>query len=228
MSKVYNAFLAGFIKAAVVGSISTGVDVQQAPKVDLQPSRLSSDVSKSIQNPVSRDSSGVTTPIHPPSATPATSTAPVVGLAKPDIYAKLKQQEGFRSNTYNDTLGHKTIGYGSTDPNLLRLGHVTEPMAASALTNKVHSVDAEVAKLVGDRWGTTPQPIKDSVDNLGYQTGSLTKWPNLLQSLRSGDYATTAKEMQNSLVNKQTPGRNAGRIQEIQDFLTSQSNVAKL
>jgi GH24 family phage-related lysozyme (muramidase) len=230
MSKVFNAFLTGMIKAAVLtNSVSTGVNVQQAPKVGLQPAqtRIAGDVAKSIQNPVTRHSDGTMTPLHraQPVSIPPVSTAPRVA-SSPDIYARLKQEEGFRSEPYNDTLGHKTIGYGSTDPKMLQLGKVTEPEAASALTNKVNNVDASIGKLVGNNWGSTPQPVKDSVVDLGYQTGSLTKWPKLLESLKANNYENTAKEMQNSLVNQQTPERNAGRISLIEQFLKSQ-NMAK-
>jgi GH24 family phage-related lysozyme (muramidase) len=134
-----------------------------------------------------------------------------------DIYSMLKRDEGFRPNSYLDTLGHKTIGYGSTNPTWLAAGHVTEPQAATELTNHVHSVISNLKQRLGtNTFNTLPQPAQMSLENLGYQTGDIQKWPKLMAAVKSHNWGNAVNELRNSVVNTQTPGRNLERINLMQ------------
>jgi GH24 family phage-related lysozyme (muramidase) len=204
MTKLARAFLIGFLKAA-------GLSPAVAPGATAATPTANSNL---LAHPVTKMPSGQIVP-----RTNSTQSLQHPAPATPDIYSRIKQNEGFRPSVYNDTLGKATIGYGSTDPRLLKMKHITEPVAAQSLTNHVNQVMQNTADTLGTQtWDKTPVPIQDSLIDLGYQTG---KWPKLTDAVRHGDYNQAINEMTNSKVNSQTPERNAQRVKIIQDYLNS-------
>lgn len=214
MTNIERAYLIGFIKAAGLSPASVPGATAATPTANS--SSLTQSVPKITSSPVTPKM--ITNP-----TTPKFTPRPRTPIAPPDIYTRIKQNEGFRSNVYNDSLDKATIGYGSTDPKLLKMKSISEPAAAKSLTNHVNQVMQNTANSLGTAaWDRTPLPIQDSLVDLGYQTGSLSKWPKLTEAVQQQDYQTAIQELINSKVQTQTPNRNAQRIKLIQDYIDSQ------
>lgn len=102
-------------------------------------------------------------------------------------YEFIAQNEGFRGNVYDDTVGKKTIGYGFTDPELIRRGRMTQDEADEILRGYVIKSMGAVDKLPITAKLTDDQRI--AMSDMVYHFGSPTiaKSPDLLRAINSGD-----------------------------------------
>jgi GH24 family phage-related lysozyme (muramidase) len=200
MDKFQQAYWRGFLKAAGAPSVSPTVPppvtATNTPSVTATntPPTPTNLFSRPVMRNVPRSP---LPPVTPPE----------------DVYNMIKRHEGFVPTNYLDHLGNPTIGYGSTNPKLLRAGRITEPQAAAELTNKVDAVRSNVQSVVGtDEFNSLPPQGQSSLIDLGYQTGSLSKWPRLTKAVKENDLYEAADEIEDSTVNNQTPNRNSERI----------------
>jgi GH24 family phage-related lysozyme (muramidase) len=230
MTNIERAYLNGFIKAAGLGLVIAGLS--QPAGSQTTAATPTSSFSQKLNTPAPSTSSlsgtfgqrmqstpqpitGVpNVPTQPPTtAQPSQPAQPSISKPKLDIFSILKKHEGFRPTSYLDHLGHNTVGYGSTNQQLLSKGTISEPEAAGELTNHVNKVIANLRTRIGtNTFNNLPDQAKVSLEDLGYQTGDIGKWPHLLKDVQAGNFTNAANDIQNSLVNSQTPGRNAERI----------------
>lgn len=121
-----------------------------------------------------------------------------------DLTATLKQEEGFRSKVYLDTLGYPTIGYGHrTEKNH---SDVTVQEAEKILASDIAKAMSKVEELVGK---DAPQEVKEIVCTMVFQMGyaNVAKFKNTLRLIRAKDYKGASQEMLKSVWFKQTPSR---------------------
>ena len=142
-------------------------------------------------------------------------TPPNLATIKPlDPANVIKDNEGFRPTNYLDTLKKPTIGYGSRNPAWLAKGQITEPEAATELTNHLNGVTGNLQSVIGtNRFNSFPNKAQVALQDLGYQTGDIAKWPKLVGNAQTNNFAGMAQEIEHSKVNSQTPDRNSRRIQ---------------
>jgi len=118
-----------------------------------------------------------------------------------EIVDDIKRDEGFVGTEYKDHLGFPTIGYGTKLP-------LTEEEAELLLRHRLHKMVKELQrnKPVVD---TLPLDAKLILLNMSYQLGvpRLLQFRKMWAALESGDFATAAIEMRDSLWNRQTPNR---------------------
>lgn len=138
------------------------------------------------------------------------------GTSKSGIQ-QLKDDEGFRSEVYDDTEGIKTIGYGF---NLEREGTQKaldsagiKKSVADLKSGKVNLTEKEAERLMmgeypyfreaakrylgEDKWPPFPESKKDALTNMAYNLGekSLNKFVNLRTALRNGDFELAGQEV---------------------------------
>ncbi len=121
-----------------------------------------------------------------------------------DLTATLKQEEGFRSKVYLDTLGYPTQGYGHRCAT--NASPVTEKEASFILASDIEKAMSKVENLVGK---DAPQEVKEIVTAMCFQLGyaGVSKFKNTLKLIRAKDYKGASKEMLKSTWFNQTPNR---------------------
>lgn len=130
---------------------------------------------------------------------------------------KIKINEGFFSEVYEDTLGYPTVGYGFlvsalTKDELELNGGKVEPMSRT-VAEKI--LDKKLAKLnesvfAAFEWlKEKPTHIQEVVIEMCYQMGvsKVKKFATTLHHIRCGEYKAAYNSGMNSLWAKQTPNR---------------------
>lgn len=118
-----------------------------------------------------------------------------------DLIERIKQNEGFRGEPYNDTLNIPTIGYGTKLP-------LTKSEAETILKSRLHVKMAALVKaepFIND----LPSEIRDVLYEMAYQMGvdGVLKFKKMFAALKVGDYKKAADEMLDSKWASQTPKR---------------------
>lgn len=107
----------------------------------------------------------------------------------------LISHEGFRSEVYTDPGGVKTIGYGFTDPELIKRGHITKEEAKEILKQEIKKREEKLASQI-PTWFLLNNNQKSALISYGYNVG-VENWekyqPKLFQALASGDFANAAQ-----------------------------------
>lgn len=109
----------------------------------------------------------------------------------------LISHEGFRPEVYTDSGGVKTIGYGFTDPELIKRGHITKKEAKEILKQEIKKREEKLASQI-PTWFLLNNNQKSALISYGYNVGveNLEKYqPKLFQALVSGDFANAAQYM---------------------------------
>lgn len=106
----------------------------------------------------------------------------------------LKEREGFKSKVYICSAGKRTIGYGSRDPKLLKLGVISEELATNYLQRDVVLSGRAITSLIGDVQLTNNQLA--ALISLRYNIGE-TNFRNstLLKYLKAGNLDKVPVEM---------------------------------
>ena len=122
-----------------------------------------------------------------------------------DLIARIKEDEGFRSQPYRDSRGFLTIGFGLN----LDFG-ITEEEASLLLEHRLEKIRAELKH----RWHPAtelPRPVVDALVEAAYQLGveGLLRFHRMLRALekRPPDYAKAIIEARDSPWQRQTPHR---------------------
>lgn len=116
-----------------------------------------------------------------------------------DLIQRIKDEEGFRGNVYNDTLGKPTIGYGTLLP-------ITKSEAELLLHKRLNDKYNELElNLDFDIENDT----KEILLEMSYQLGvnGVLKFKKMIQALKDKNYKLASMEMLDSLWAKQTPNR---------------------
>ena len=118
-----------------------------------------------------------------------------------EVVNDIKIDEGFVGTEYKDHLGFPTIGYGTKLP-------LTEEEAELLLRHRLHKMVKELLRhkpFVEE----LPLDAKLIILNMAYQLGvpRLLGFRKMWSALESKDFEEAAKEMRDSLWNRQTPNR---------------------
>jgi len=118
-----------------------------------------------------------------------------------EVVNDIKLDEGFVGTEYKDHLGFPTIGYGTKLP-------LTEEEAELLLRHRLHKMVKELLRhkpFVEE----LPLDAKLIILNMAYQLGvpRLLGFRKMWSALESKDFEEAAKEMRDSLWNRQTPNR---------------------
>tara|TARA_B100000424_G_scaffold267818_1_gene261404 strand:- start:657 stop:1058 length:402 start_codon:yes stop_codon:yes gene_type:complete len=116
----------------------------------------------------------------------------------------IKENEGYKSTVYTDTLGYDTIGYGFAIKDL----ELDEEVCDLILDKKLDKlIDVTNKKFPFLR--ELPQDKCEVIFEMVYQLGlnGVSKFKKMLKALENKDYDKAAAEMLDSLWAKQTPNR---------------------
>tara|TARA_R100001015_G_C4632916_1_gene197132 strand:- start:3852 stop:4253 length:402 start_codon:yes stop_codon:yes gene_type:complete len=120
------------------------------------------------------------------------------------LIESIKENEGYKSTVYTDTLGYDTIGYGFAIKDL----ELDEEVCDLILDKKLDKlIDATNKKFPFLR--ELPQDKCEVVFEMVYQLGlnGVSRFKKMLKALENKDYDKAAAEMLDSLWAKQTPNR---------------------
>lgn len=122
-----------------------------------------------------------------------------------NLVEKIKIEEGFRSEQYNDHLGFATIGYRTKIP-------ITEKEAELLLNHRLERMKNEFQDRLRCDFGKLPELSAEGWDvlyHMAYQLGvpRLLGFKKMIGAVYAEDYETASKEMLDSLWAKQTPSR---------------------
>ena len=129
------------------------------------------------------------------------------------LVEELKQDEGFRSKPYYDSVGKLTIGYGR---NLTDVG-ITEREASDLLTNdiiKAYRIAAELVPI----WALLDDARQDVLANMAFNmgAGTLATFKNFLAAVNNKQFGLAAKHGRDSKWYKQV-GQRAERLMTVME-----------
>lgn len=141
---------------------------------------------------------------------------------RPEVTARCRDQlegdEGFRAHVYVCPAGALTIGYGrNVDPDRGGPG-ISQNEARVMLGNDIAECAADLANLF-TKWDTFTLARQAALINLRFQLGPfrLRGFKKMIAAISAGDWATAAKELQDSQLAKQTPARTTRRAMELRN-----------
>lgn len=145
--------------------------------------------------PPSRPEAGARPPPPPPAGRP-----PVHRMSEPGL-AKIRVHEAFRSKTYDDAAGNRTIGYG----HMLRTGEsfpngITEAQGRELFRDDVADI---VQPALDDVKAKLNQNQTDALGSFIYNAGPGSFRRSVLPAINAGDFEQAAAEME-----QYTKGRN--------------------
>ena len=118
------------------------------------------------------------------------------------VQAWIKQDEGLKLETYVDTTGHLTVGWGRNLQNGIRLDEA-ELMFQNDLTQTVN-------ELLQQPWyGSLPHNVQNALINMNFNLGitKLLEFKEMIAALENKNYRAAAQAALNSLWAKQVPNR---------------------
>lgn len=116
--------------------------------------------------------------------------------------AWIKTDEGLRLETYVDTNGHVTVGYGRNLENGITLDE-----AELLFQNDLKRTEDELEQ--HDWYNNAPQNVKNALINMNFNLGitKLLEFKDMIGALESKSYRAAAQAALNSLWAKQLPKR---------------------
>jgi lysozyme len=118
------------------------------------------------------------------------------------VQAWIKQDEGLKLETYVDTTGHLTVGWGRNLQNGIRLDEA-ELMFQNDLAQTVN-------ELLQQPWyGSLPHNVQNALINMNFNLGitKLLEFKDMITALEHKNYRAAAQAALNSLWAKQVPNR---------------------
>jgi lysozyme len=83
----------------------------------------------------------------------------------------VKKYEGFRAAAYNDAVGVKTIGYGTTNKECVALGTVTEAQATQFLKEEINAMARQIKTSLNNKRVVLMQNQFDALCSFAYNCG---------------------------------------------------------
>ena len=142
-------------------------------------------------------------PAEQPAVAPSAATESTISEA-PDpitITARVRAAEGLSLTAYEDIGGVPHIGYGH---------QLTEAEAEALLVADLAEARAGAVRVVGaSTWATLDPARQDALTEAAFVLGptGLSRFEDMLSSIRSGDFETAAAELLDSRWAEQAPGR---------------------
>jgi len=135
------------------------------------------------------------------------------------LFASIKRNEGFRGESYLDSLGNPTIGYGTKLPLTKKEGELLLNNRLSEAINLVQFKLPFVKQL--------PQVIQEVIYEMAYQLGigTLLEFTNTLKAAQNRDYEEMIKEMRDSKWYEKTPSRVNSLVSRIEEYINENKSV---
>lgn len=112
-----------------------------------------------------------------------------------DLLQYLKSKEGFKSNVYLDSGGVPTIGYGFTDPEIIKKGSITEEEATELLKKDIEHRRQKLSHQI-KTWDQLSTNQQNALISYGFNVG-VSNWkktqPKLLNALNEGNFKHASK-----------------------------------
>lgn len=107
----------------------------------------------------------------------------------------IKEKENFIPTVYQDSGGVSTIGYGFTNPEILKKGRLTEQEASDLLLKDIEERKTKLKSQI-TTWDKLNQNQQDALTSYGFNVG-VENWkknqPKLLAALNEGRFKDAAK-----------------------------------
>ena len=114
-----------------------------------------------------------------------------------DLLQYLKDKERFVSHVYRDSGGVETIGYGFTDPEIVKRGKLTEQEASNLLEKDIENRRQQLSQQI-KTWDKLNQNQQDALISYGFNVG-VGNWaktqPKLLAALNEERFKDASKYM---------------------------------
>lgn len=111
----------------------------------------------------------------------------------PEMRHMIEQWEGLRLQTYRDSVGVATIGYGHTGPDVHDGEDITEAQADALMTADLHKFEVAVSSMVD--MAPTSQQQFDAMVSFSYNLGSgALAGSSLLRYHKAGQFEAAAGE----------------------------------
>ena len=142
-----------------------------------------------------------------------------------DLFASVKQHEGFRNSVYRDTLGKRTVGYGHLcvedhwEDNKAYDKEYLEKILEKDLWAAIEQAEDLIENCPSGKKATISDEAKILIVEMVFQLGKtgVSKFRNMWKSLQKDppDYFEAHVQMLDSRWAKQTPGRAAEMAEQM-------------
>jgi len=121
-----------------------------------------------------------------------------------EFLEQMKRHEGFREHVYEDTTGHKTIGYGFN----IEAG-IDKKDAEALLQSQLASLWLTLNEEFNHFWWRLSQPRRAVLINMAFNLGvkGLRSFKKMIKAIEEGDDEVVVEEMLDSRWAKQVKGR---------------------
>lgn len=132
----------------------------------------------------------------------------------------IKQHEGFESRPYKDSKGKWTIGYGFTNPKLLKLGYMTEQQGEKFLKKEIQTREKKLKTIFKD-WDKYPEDAKTAMISYYYNyPAGFSDNTTFMMHMRREDYPRAKEQIDAGMYDPKSPGLKDRRLAE-QKLFTS-------
>ena len=130
--------------------------------------------------------------------------------------ALIKKYEGFRNKVYLDGNGIRTIGYGFTDPALIRKGKISQAEADARLLKEVQTRQNILRDTLGhDQWDALSSDAKAAFTSYHFNyPGGFKDDTQFMKLWRSGDYTGAINQVDAGMNDPKNPGLRPRRLEE--------------
>lgn len=130
--------------------------------------------------------------------------------------ALIKKYEGFRGKVYLDGNGIRTIGYGFTDPALIRKGKISQAEADARLLKEVQTRQNILRDTLGhDQWDALSSDAKAAFTSYHFNyPGGFKDDTQFMKLWRSGDYTGAINQVDAGMNDPKNPGLRPRRLEE--------------
>ena len=139
---------------------------------------------------------------------------PLTSAQLRSIAREIKEDEGYRSRIYKDTLGNLTVGFGHlikpNDPEYGKpVGYEITSQRAHELFNRDMALAIDAASNVVHDFDSLPFDARAVLINMAFQLGEtgLSRFQMMLEAIQDGDWKAAADEAMDSRWALQTPNR---------------------
>ena len=130
----------------------------------------------------------------------------------------IKKHEGFKSRPYKDSKGKWTIGYGFTDPKLLKLGYMTKSQGEKLLKREIKTREDKLKKIFKD-WDKYPEDAKTAMISYYYNyPAGFDDTTTFMMHMRREDYPRAKKQIDAGMYDPESPGLKDRRLEEQELF----------
>jgi lysozyme len=132
-----------------------------------------------------------------------------------ECLVQIKQDEGFRNSAYVCPAGALTIGYGR---NIDTGGAgITEAEGQVLLANDITACDDDLRGLFRN-WDSLSARVRATLINLRFQLGPsrFRAFRKMIAAIQNGDFVEAARQLRDSNLARQTPGRTLRRAAELE------------